>query len=174
MINWKAITKTKKMEKRIIVLGGTGLVGKALQRIMPKAKYFGSGLYDLTSQSDVDHLFIENPCDVVINLDEIVSGIEDNILRPCDHFTENVFINTFVIDSARRYNVSRCISILSTCAYPDIAKSYPLLESQIFEDIPTKTNFSYGYAKRMAAVQTLATNEQYGTKFSYLIPSNIF
>ncbi len=162
------------MDKKIIVLGGTGLVGKALQRIMPNAKYFGSSHYDLTRQMSVERMFLETNPDIVINLSAVVSGIEDNILRPCDHFTENVLMNTFVIDACRKHNVSRCISILSTCAYPDVAKSYPLLESQIFEDVPTKTNFSYGYAKRMAAVQTLATNEQYGTKYSYLIPSNIF
>src|SRR4051812_46316991 len=122
------------MSKKIIVLGGTGLVGKALQRIMPDAEYFGSSDYQLTKQSEVERLFYNTKPDVVINLAAVVSGIEDNILRPSDHFTDNVLMNTFIIDYARKYNVSRCISILSTCAYPDVAKSYPLLESQIFED----------------------------------------
>ncbi len=39
---------------------------------------------------------------------------------------------------------------------------------------PTRTNFSYGYAKRCLAVQIDACNKQYGTKYQYLIPSNLY
>jgi GDP-L-fucose synthase len=39
---------------------------------------------------------------------------------------------------------------------------------------PTKTNFSYGYAKRSLAVQIDAYNQQYGTKYQYLTPCNLY
>jgi GDP-L-fucose synthase len=39
---------------------------------------------------------------------------------------------------------------------------------------PTKSNFSYGYAKRSLAVQIDAYNKQYDTKYNYLIPCNLY
>jgi GDP-L-fucose synthase len=38
----------------------------------------------------------------------------------------------------------------------------------------TPTNFSYGYAKRSLAVQIDAYNRQYGTKYQYLTPCNLY
>ena len=48
------------------------------------------------------------------------------------------------------------------------------MESDLHLGPPTKTNFSYGYAKRSLAVQIDAYNQQYGTKYQYLIPCNLY
>jgi GDP-L-fucose synthase len=45
---------------------------------------------------------------------------------------------------------------------------------QIHKGPPTKTNFSYGYAKRVLAVQIDAYNQQFGTKYNYVMPSNMY
>ena len=47
-------------------------------------------------------------------------------------------------------------------------------ESDLHLGPPTKTNFSYGYAKRSLAVQIDAYNEQYKTNYQYLIPCNLY
>jgi GDP-L-fucose synthase len=47
-------------------------------------------------------------------------------------------------------------------------------EEDMFLGPPTPTNFSYGYAKRSLAVQIDAYNQQYGTKYNYLIPCNLY
>ena len=52
--------------------------------------------------------------------------------------------------------------------------SYPMKEKDLFLGPPTKTNFSYGYAKRCLAVQIDAYNQQYKTKWNYLIPCNLY
>tara|TARA_R110002012_G_scaffold281672_1_gene470958 strand:- start:217 stop:750 length:534 start_codon:yes stop_codon:yes gene_type:complete len=39
---------------------------------------------------------------------------------------------------------------------------------------PAQSNFSYGYAKRCMAVQIDAYNKQYGTKYNYLTPCNLY
>ena len=76
------------------------------------------------------------------------------------------------------YNVKRFIGILSTCIYPDKVKglefSYPMTEESLFLGPPTPTNFSYAYAKRCLAVHIDAHNKQYGTKYNYLIPCNLY
>jgi GDP-L-fucose synthase len=47
-------------------------------------------------------------------------------------------------------------------------------EEDMFLGPPTNSNFSYGYAKRCMAVQIDAYNKQYGTKYNYLIPCNLY
>ena len=83
-------------------------------------------------------------------------------------------MNTLLIDYAHKYNVERFVGILSTCVYPDKVENYPLTEENLYEGPPPATNFSYGYAKRCMAVQIDSYNTQYGTKYNYLIPSNLY
>jgi GDP-L-fucose synthase len=94
--------------------------------------------------------------------------------KPAEYYTENVIMNTLVLDYAYKNNVQRFIGILSTCIYPDKVDNYPMTEDTLHLGPPTKTNFSYGYAKRSLAVQIDAYNQQYGTKYQYLIPCNLY
>lgn len=158
---------------QILVTGSTGMLGKALQRIMPDAKYVSSADYDLTNQEDVNKMFrYVRPC-VVIHLAALVSGIQDNIKRPADHFEDNILMNSFMVQTAHKFKTPHFIGMLSTCIYPDSLLVYPLTESDIHYGPPTETNFSYAYAKRCMAVQIDACNKQHGTNYSYMIPCNI-
>ena len=49
-----------------------------------------------------------------------------------------------------------------------------MTEDDLFSGPPAKTNFGYGFSKRGMAVQIDAYNQQYDTKYNYLIPSNIY
>ena len=50
----------KTMSKKIIVTGGSGLVGKHLKDILPDAEYFSSKDYDLTECQDVRDMIRDN------------------------------------------------------------------------------------------------------------------
>ena len=47
-------------------------------------------------------------------------------------------------------------------------------EEDLFIGPPPPTNFSYAFAKRCLAVQIDAYNKQFGTKYNYLIPCNLY
>jgi GDP-L-fucose synthase len=49
-----------------------------------------------------------------------------------------------------------------------------MTEEDLFIGPPPPSNFSYGYAKRCLAVQIDAYNKQFGTKYNYLIPCNLY
>lgn len=159
---------------KILVTGGSGMVGKSLKKIMPNAKYLSSKDYDLTSEHSVKQLFQENQPDAIVHLAAKVGGIFDNINRPADYFTDNVLMNTLLIQHAYKNGVQRFIGLLSTCIYPDKCETYPMLESDLHNGPPTPTNFSYGYAKRCLAVQTESYNKQYSTNYQYLTPCNLY
>ena len=157
----------------ILVTGGTGMIGRSLQEIMPEAIYVSSADYDLTIQDDVTKMFRYIRPDIVIHLAAMVSGIQDNMMRPSDHFEDNILMNAFMVQAARKFQTPNFIGMLSTCIYPDNLTIYPLIEEEMHLGPPTATNFSYGYAKRCLAVQIDACNKQYGTNYSYLIPCNV-
>jgi GDP-L-fucose synthase len=159
---------------KIIVTGGSGLVGKSLHKFLPDAVYVSSKDYNLTSELDIIQMFEIHKPDTIVHLAAKVGGIVDNINKPAEYFEDNVLMNTLLLKYSLKYNVTRFIGILSTCIYPDIIENYPILETDLHLGPPTKTNFSYGYAKRSLAVQIDAYNQQYNTKYQYLTPCNLY
>ena len=159
---------------KVLVTGGSGMVGKSLKKYLPDATYISSKDYNLTSEIDVYQMFKIIKPDVVVHLAARVGGIIDNITYPADYFNENITMNTLVLKYTQQNNVKRFIGILSTCIYPDIVEFYPITENMLHLGPPAKTNFSYGYAKRALAVQIDAYNQQHGTQYQYLIPCNLY
>ena len=159
---------------KILVTGGSGMLGKHLKELYPDAIFISSRDYNLVKECEVKAMFKYHQPDIVIHAAAKVGGILDNINRPAEYFEDNVLMNTLLIKYSHKYNIKRFIGILSTCIYPDINYRYPMLEEDMFLGPPTLTNFSYGYAKRAMAVQIDAYNQQYGTNYNYLIPCNLY
>jgi GDP-L-fucose synthase len=159
---------------KILVTGGSGMVGQSLKKYLPNATYISSKDYDLTSETHVYQMFNNIKPNIVIHLAAKVGGIMDNITYPADYFDKNIIMNTLILKWAQQLNVERFIGILSTCIYPDVVETYPITEDMLHLGPPTKTNFSYGYAKRSLAVQIDAYNQQYGTNYQYLTPCNLY
>ena len=157
----------------ILVTGGTGMVGKHLQEILPNATYIGSEI-DLKDPIVTDALFNKLKPAQVIHLAAKVGGIQENIAKPADFFDDDILINTNILRSSLKHGTKRFTGVLSTCAYPDKVESYPMKEEDLYTGPPAPTNFSYGYAKRCMAVQIDAYNKQHGTKYNYIIPCNLY
>ena len=159
---------------RILVTGGSGMVGKHLKEILPDAIYISSKDGDLRDPVFVRWLLSSYTPDVVIHLAARVGGIKDNISKPVDYFNDNILINTNVLKYSHEYNVKRFIGILSTCIYPSVVNKYPMTEEDLFLGPPPKTNFTYAYSKRCLAVAIDAYNKQYNTKYNYLTACNLY
>mgnify|MGYP001411222929 CR=1 FL=1 len=162
------------MSNKILITGGSGLVGKYLKKILPNAIYISSKDYDLTTEDGVRRMFLKHKPHVVVHLAAKVGGIIDNLNRPAEYFTRNVLMNTLMIEYSRVFRVKTFIGVLSTCIYPDVSKKYPMDESMLHEGPPTITNFSYAYSKRLMGAQIDAYNQQYNLNYQYLIPCNLY
>lgn len=159
--------------KKILVTGGSGLVGRHLKEILPEAVYISSKDYDLRSEADVRRL-CEMGWDHIVHLAARVGGIIENINFPAEFIEQNLLMNTLLLKYARLGAVPRVTAILSTCIYPDVYGQYPLREEDLHKGEPQKTNFAYAIAKRALAVQIDAYNQQYKLKYNYLIPCNLY
>lgn len=158
---------------KILVTGGTGMLGHAVHKVLPDAKYVGSATHNLTDRDTADEL-VADGWDVVIHAAARVGGIKDNSDNPYDYFTENAQINTNVVNACVFYKVPKLIAISSTCVYPANPPSFPITEEMLHAGPPHETNFGYAYAKRMMQVQIDAARKQFGFKWSVIYPSNLY
>jgi len=149
------------------------MVGHALKRVLPDAIYISSKDFDLRDPYQTDTMYAMYDVDYVIHLAAKVGGINANMNSLGDFYTENILINTNVLESARKANVGKVVSLLSTCIYPDEVQ-YPLTERQIHNGPPHSSNYAYAYAKRMLDIQSRAYREQYGCNFITAVPNNLF
>lgn len=159
---------------KILVTGAGGLIGGYLKEIMPNAIYVTSKDYDLCSQKETSILISQEKPDWIIHLAARVGGIMDNVKKPCSYYEDNVLMNTNILRAARKNDIKYFTGVISTCAYPDVSDHYPLLEQDLHNGPPSSYNFGYGISKRGMAVHIDTCNEQYGTKYNYVIPCNLY
>ena len=161
------------LNKRVLITGGSGLVGQAFRTWIPNANFLSSSDVDLRNEKETMDCFKYNKPEYVIHLAAKVGGVEANYKGLGVFYTDNIRINTNVLDACRKYKVEKVVSFLSTCVYPDKA-SYPLTEDQIHNGEPHFTNFGYAYAKRMLHVQSQAYHQQFGGTYLCVVPNNLY
>ena len=155
----------------ITITGGSGMVGSAFKRVLPRAYYPDRRDMDLLCQSDVNFLAE----DLIIHLAAKVGGVQANMSAMGDFYYENEKINQNVLQRAKDANAKKVVSLLSTCVYPDAPYvTYPLTEEQLHMGPPHSSNFGYAYAKRMVDVMSRAYRQQYGCNFITAIPNNLY
>jgi len=159
--------------RKILVTGGTGLVGNALQDVIPNATFVSSEDYDLRNAHRAYHMFTDVKPDAVIHLAGKVGGLKANSQFLGDFFDDNILINTNVLKAAKDFGVKNLVSFLSTCVFPADVE-YPLTERMLHEGPPHYTNFAYAHAKRMLHVQSAAYKTQHGLNYTCVTPTNIY
>ena len=159
---------------RILVTGGTGLVGKALESYLgDNTLMLSSKMCDLRDFEQTMKLFNDFKPNYVFHLAAKVGGVVANTRYVGDFYRENSMINTNVLEASRLVGANKVLSLLSTCIYPDKC-SYPLREEDIHAGEPHASNFAYAYAKRMLDVQSRAYRQQYGCNYITVVPNNLF
>lgn len=160
--------------KKILVTGGTGMVGRELKSFLPDAYYPQSSELDLKDSKQVEEYLLKNKFDYIIHLAAHVGSLHDNIINSVSYFDENILMNTVITKYAYESGVKNFLGILSTCIYPDNCNIFPIKEVQLHEGKPHKDLMTYAYAKRSHSVQLDAYKKSYQVNYNYLIPCNIY
>jgi len=153
---------------KLLVTGGKGLVGSAINANIKLGRE-----YNLINSEETLRAFQLHKPTHVIHCAGKVGGLGGNMKYKGEYLYDNVMINTNVIESARKAGVTNLVSFLSTCVFPDNIE-YPLTEKKIHLGEPHFSNYPYAYAKRMVDIQIRAYREQYGVKYTSVIPCNIY
>lgn len=172
--------------KKILVTGSGGLCGGAIRRLSRDycdlyefiysarsvSNNYDEYICDLREKDQVNLLFDKTRPDYVVHTAAFVGGIGGNLKSPTKYFYDNILMNTYVIDTAARYNVEKLLAFSSVCVFAD---DLALLEEERMHDGPVwPDNASYGYAKRMVDVQINSLKLEGKVKnYGSIIPGNI-
>ncbi|MGA3085907.1 MAG: GDP-L-fucose synthase [Thermodesulfobacteriota bacterium] len=165
--------------ERILITGGTGLVGHALLRVLADEGFgnviaVGSRDCDLRDGYAVQKLFADIQPAYVFHLAARVYGIGGNKKYKSDILFDNVMINSNVIEFARRSGVKKIVAMGSICVYPEFQGQQELTEEQIWIGLPHPSEDSYAHAKRLMLAQLQAAREQYGLSSAFAISANLY
>lgn len=164
----------------VLVTGGSGLVGQGIKAAVEKEGIKGETWIYLTSKDgdlrDMEatkKIFEKYRPTHVIHLAARVGGLFSNMKYKVEFWRENVAINDNVLQCSKDFGVTKVVSCLSTCIFPD-KTTYPIDETMIHNGPPHHSNEGYAYAKRMIDVVNRCYRDQYGCNFTSVVPTNIF
>jgi len=163
---------------KILVCGGRGMVGSAIIRELRSSGFKNilsptSSELDLTNQYRVDEYFKKEKPVFVFLAAAKVGGIHANNTQKADFMYENIMIQTNVIHSSYLNGVKKLLFLGSSCIYPKLSNQ-PIREEYLMTGELEPTNDSYALAKISGIKMCQSYNEQYGTNFISVMPTNLY
>lgn len=167
-----------KKNDKIYIAGHNGLVGSAIVRALKKQGYTNLILktrkeLDLLNQAQVNNFFARQKPDYVFLAAAKVGGIMANKTYPADFIYENLTIETNIIKAAYQNKVKKLLFLGSSCIYPRECPQ-PIKEEYLLTSALEKTNEAYAVAKIAGLKMCEYYNQQYGTKFIAVMPTNLY
>ncbi len=166
------------LSSKIYVAGHNGLVGNAIFRKLKKIGY-KNVIYstrkklDLTNQLSVYNFLKKNKPKFIFICAAKVGGILANKKYKADFITQNILIQTNLINGAFLAGVKDLIFLGSSCVYPKNCKQ-PIKESYLLTGELEETNDAYAIAKIAGLKMCQSFNEQYKLNYKCLMPTNTF
>jgi GDP-L-fucose synthase len=166
------------MVHRILVTGGSGLVGYGIEQHAGKYPdctfvFMSSKSCNLLDFQDTYTYFQKQKPDAVIHLAANVGGLFKNMSQNVEMLETNVLMNMNVLRVCHALNIDKVVSCLSTCVFPD-KTTYPIDETMLHAGPPHISNEGYAYAKRVLEVHSRLYSKQYGRQYRCVIPTNIY
>ena len=163
---------------KIFLAGHRGLVGSAIYKLLKEDGYNNIVVktreeLDLLDDKKVRKFFETEKPEYVFLAAAKVGGIIANSENPADFIYENIKIETNVIHSSYLSKVKKLLFLGSSCIYPKLAKQ-PIKEEYLLSGYLEKSNIGYAVAKIAGIVMAQKYNEQYGTNFISVMPSNLY
>lgn len=166
------------LKSKIFVAGHKGLVGSAIVRNLISKGYSNiltsnHSELDLTSQVQVQQFFENEKPEYVFLAAAKVGGIMANATFRAQFIFENLQIQNNVIHNAYLSGVKKLLFLGSSCVYPKNAPQ-PMNEEQLLTSELEFTNEPYAIAKIAGLKMCEAYNNQYGTDFISVMPTNLY
>ncbi len=165
-----------KKDSKIYLAGHTGLVGSALLRGLKSAGYSNIifrdiSEFDLRDQAEVEKYFKAEKPEYVFLAAAKVGGILANNTYKAEFIYDNLMIAANIINASYQHGVKKLLNLGSSCIYPKFAPQ-PLKEEYLLTGALEPTNEPYAVAKIAAIKLCRYYNEQYGTNFISVMPTN--
>jgi len=161
----------------IVVAGGTGLAGSAIVRA-----YQGAGeevipvsrkVVDLLDRDATFKFINDVKPSLIVDAAAKVGGIGANNSFPVEFLSDNVRIQSNLMEAAHAADVEQFIFLGSSCIYPrDCAQ--PIKEEYLLTGPLEETNSAYAVAKIAGIELVKSFRKEYGRRWISLMPTNLY
>lgn len=166
------------INSKIFIAGHNGMVGSSILRNLKSSGYKNILLrsrkeLDLTDQNQVISFFKKEKPEYVFLSAAKVGGIMANKNFKADFIYQNLMIQSNIIHSSYLFGVKKLLFLGSSCIYPKNS-SQPIKEEYLLSGFLEETNDSYAIAKISGIKMCQSYNQQYGTNFISVMPTNLY
>jgi GDP-L-fucose synthase len=164
--------------KKILILGSTGMVGSAIYRSLRSRGYLHilapkRNELNLFNIKEVREYFNDNDIDLILLCAAKVGGIKANSEFKAEFIYENLQIQNNVINNAYISGIDELIFFGSSCIYPRNCDQ-PIKEEYLLNGPLEKTNDAYAIAKIAGIKMCQSYNSQYGLNYKSIMPTNLY
>jgi GDP-L-fucose synthase len=161
----------------ILVAGATGLAGSAIVRELTRIGKSVVGIsskdVDLLDRNSTFNYLDKLKPNVVIDAAARVGGISANNNYPVEFLSENIRIQTNLMDAAHSAKVEKFVFLASSCVYPKNCPQ-PIKEEYVLTGALESTNSAYAIAKLAGLELIKAYRKEFGHKWISVMPTNLY
>ena len=161
----------------ILVAGATGLAGSAivreLTRIGKPVVGISSKDVDLLDRNATFNYLNKLKPNAVIDAAAKVGGISANNNYPVEFLSENIRIQTNLMDAAHSAKVEKFVFLASSCIYPKNCPQ-PIKEEYVLTGALESTNSAYAIAKLAGIELIKAYRKEFDHRWISVMPTNLY
>ena len=161
----------------ILVAGGSGLVGSAivreLKRVNKKVIGISSKDVNLLDRAKTFSYISDLKPYAIIDAAAKVGGVGSNNSYPVEFLSQNLQIQSNLIDAAHEAKVEKFVFLGSSCIYPRNC-AQPIKEDYLLTGELEQTNSAYAVAK-IAGIELIKSyRKEYGYSWISVMPTNLY
>jgi len=161
----------------ILVAGGTGLAGSAivreLGRVNKKVIGISSKEVNLLDRAKTFSYIKDLKPNVIIDAAAKVGGVGSNNAFPVEFLSQNLQIQSNLMDAAHEAKVEKFVFLGSSCIYPRNC-AQPIKEDYLLTGELEQTNSAYAVAK-IAGIELIKSyRKEYGYSWISVMPTNLY
>jgi len=162
---------------KMLVAGGTGLAGSAiireLERVNKKVIGISSKDVNLLDRAKTFSYIKDLSPTVIIDAAAKVGGVGSNNAFPVEFLSQNLQIQTNLMDAAHEAKVEKFVFLGSSCIYPRNC-AQPIKEDYLLTGELEQTNSAYAVAK-IAGIELIKSyRKEYGYSWISVMPTNLY
>ena len=161
----------------VIVAGATGLAGSVIVKAFESKGQTVIGInrsvVDLMDAKATEDFIAKAQPSLIVDAAAKVGGIGANNSFPVEFLSDNLSIQSNLMNAAHKAGVPNFVFLGSSCIYPrDCAQ--PIKEEYLMTGPLEETNSAYAIAKITGIELINSYRKEYGTKWVSLMPTNLY
>ena len=161
----------------VIVAGATGLAGSAIVNAFESKGQTVIGInrsvVDLMDAKSIVDFIAKTKPSLIVDAAAKVGGIGANNSFPVEFLSDNLAIQSNLMNAAHKAGVPNFVFLGSSCIYPrDCAQ--PIKEEYLMTGPLEETNSAYAIAKIAGIELVNSYRKEYGTRWISLMPTNLY